>query len=113
MAAVILILVLAVVFSVLSVFQLMGKGIWLIAGYNTLSAEEKQQYDEKKLCRASGTLMAVISLMLYPFAWLMYRIDACKMSEASILPFVIVFSAVIVAGIIAEMWYVAKKCKRR
>ena len=39
------------VFAVMGVLFWTGKGGWLIAGYNTASAEEKKKYDEKKLNR--------------------------------------------------------------
>ena len=39
------------VFAVLSVLFLLGKGSWLIAGYNTASEKEKQQYNKRRLCR--------------------------------------------------------------
>lgn len=35
------------VFAVMGVLLWTGKGGWLIAGYNTASAEEKKKYDEK------------------------------------------------------------------
>ena len=38
-------------FAVLSVLFLLGKGSWLIAGYNTASEKEKQQYYKRRLCR--------------------------------------------------------------
>ena len=38
-------------FAVLSVLFLLGKGSWLIAGYNTASEKEKQQYNKRRLCR--------------------------------------------------------------
>ena len=44
----------AVFMGILTVVLLMGKGSFLIAGYNTSSKEEKQEYDEKKLCRVVG-----------------------------------------------------------
>lgn len=44
-------LVVAGIFLVLGTVFAFGKGAFLIAGYNTASAEEKAQYDEKKLCR--------------------------------------------------------------
>ena len=44
----------AVFMGILTVVLLMGKGSFLIAGYNTSSKEEKQEYDEKKLCRTMG-----------------------------------------------------------
>lgn len=55
---------LIVLFAVLSVFLLLGKGSWLLAGYNTASEKEKQNYDEKKLCRVVGGGMAVITFLL-------------------------------------------------
>ena len=48
-----LLYVVIVLFTVLSVFLLMGKGAWFIAGYNTASEKDKQKYDEKKLCRVT------------------------------------------------------------
>lgn len=54
----------SIVCFVLSIVLLSGKGSWLIAGYNTASKEEKNKYDEKKLCRIIGAGMAVITVML-------------------------------------------------
>ena len=47
-----------------------GKGGWLIAGYNTASAEEKKKYDEKKLNRtmAKGWTIITASLLFLNFA---------------------------------------------
>lgn len=49
----------------LSLPLLMGKGAWLIAGYNTASPEEKARYDEKALCRFTGKLLLVIGLCTF------------------------------------------------
>lgn len=38
-----------------------GKGTGLIAGYNTASAEEKANYDKKKLCKAMSRLMFALA----------------------------------------------------
>ena len=38
-----------------------GKGTGLIAGYNTASAEEKENYDKKKLCKAMSRLMFALA----------------------------------------------------
>ena len=51
-------------FAALSLLLLLGKGSWLIAGYNTAPREEKQRYDEKRLCRVTGVGMAVLSALL-------------------------------------------------
>lgn len=41
-----------------------GHGSWLISGYNTASKEEKEKYNEKKLCRIMGTGMSVIAILI-------------------------------------------------
>ncbi len=51
-------------FAVLSLVLLLGKGSWLIAGYNTASPQEKKGFDEKRLCRVAGGGMAVITALL-------------------------------------------------
>ena len=43
-------------FFALSAVFWRGKGSWLIAGYNTSSAEEKSQMDGKALCRFMAKL---------------------------------------------------------
>ena len=43
---------------------LMGKGSFLIAGYNTASEKEKRKYNEKKLCRTVGVYMALITVLV-------------------------------------------------
>ena len=53
-----------VIFAVLSVILLSGHGSWFISGYNTASKEEKEKYDEKKLCRTMGIGMSVIAILL-------------------------------------------------
>ena len=39
-----------VIFAALSITLLSGHGSWFISGYNTATKEEKEKYDEKKLC---------------------------------------------------------------
>ena len=43
-----------VIFAALSITLLSGHGSWFISGYNTATKEEKEKYDEKKLCRTMG-----------------------------------------------------------
>lgn len=42
----------------------MGKGAWLIAGYNTASKTEKAKYDEKKLCRVMAIVLMICDVFL-------------------------------------------------
>ncbi len=49
-----------VVLSLILGFALFnGKGLFLIAGYNTASEEKKQQIDEKQLSRFVGKIMFI------------------------------------------------------
>ena len=50
-----------VILAILSIVFLTGHGAGLIAGYNTASEEEKNKYDEKKMCRVMGAGMSVIT----------------------------------------------------
>ena len=56
-----------VVFAIMafmSVLLLFGRGSWLIAGYNTASKEDKDKYNQKKLCRVIGVGMSVITILI-------------------------------------------------
>ena len=52
------------IFAVISIILLSGHGSWFISGYNTASKEEKEKYDEKKLCRTMGIGMSIISILI-------------------------------------------------
>jgi hypothetical protein len=54
-------LLVAALFVVLGIVFLNGKGSFLIAGYNTASKAEKEQIDERKLCKYVGRLMFVLA----------------------------------------------------
>ncbi len=46
----------------LSIPLLLGNGTWLIAGYNTMSAEEKARWDGPALARFTGRVLLAIGL---------------------------------------------------
>ena len=52
-----------VIFAALSITLLSGHGSWFISGYNTATKEEKEKYDEKKLCRTMG-IGAILALIM-------------------------------------------------
>lgn len=56
--------ILAGLMFVLSIILLSGRGSWLIAGYNTMSKEEQNKYDRKKLTRATGMMLIIISIAM-------------------------------------------------
>ncbi len=53
-----------IIFTLISVMLLSGHGSWFISGYNVTSSQEKEKYDEKKLCRTTGAGMAVIAALI-------------------------------------------------
>lgn len=57
-------LALAVIFAVISVVLLTGRGAGMIAGYNTADETEKQKYRVKRLCRIVGGGFTVIALLI-------------------------------------------------
>lgn len=50
--------------AAISLILLMGKGSFLIAGYNTSTQEIKAKYNVKRLCRVVGVGFALITIML-------------------------------------------------
>lgn len=78
----------------------MGKGSWLIAGYNTLSKEEKEKYDEKKLCTAMGTMCAVLAVM----TGLLATFD----NES----FAMIYGIVISITVVVTLVFTNTKCKK-
>ncbi|MFA9376069.1 MAG: DUF3784 domain-containing protein [Lachnotalea sp.] len=74
-----------ILFGIITVTLLSGKGGFLIAGYNLASKEEKAKYNEKKLSRVMGGCTGVIMIMfviiaifkdqfLDNFSWLLLTI---------------------------------------
>ncbi len=51
-------------FVLITISLLSGKGAWLIAGYNTMSKEEKDRYDKEKLSKLVGVLLLFIDVEL-------------------------------------------------
>ena len=62
-------LITGLLFLALSILFLLGKGSFLIAGYNTSSKAEKAKYDEKKICRYAGIAMLIASIGQFVLLW--------------------------------------------
>ena len=52
----------------MAIFLLKGRGASLLAGYNTMSYDERARYDEKAMCRFAGRLLIGIcfGMLLFP-----------------------------------------------
>lgn len=62
--AILFILMMIGLFVILGVLLINGKGSFLIAGYNTMSPEEKEKYDVKSLCKFMGKMMFVLAVSM-------------------------------------------------
>lgn len=70
--------VVAMIFIVLAIGMLRGKGAWLIAGYNTADKTEREKYDSVALCKFIGKILLPIGILLpsiaiggiYEITWL-------------------------------------------
>ncbi|MBQ1631747.1 MAG: DUF3784 domain-containing protein [Clostridia bacterium] len=92
------------VIAALSAFLLTGRGANLIAGFNTASKEEKEQFDSKKLSRLVGIWMAVIALFVLAMA---------LFSESLSVVFVYVFMCVTVIGSVVMVVLANTVCRKR
>ena len=78
MAGSVTLIVFSAVITVLSIFMLTGRGSFLIAGFNTMSSDEKARYNKKALCRLIGSVLLptglfmpffLIDSIIYWFVW--------------------------------------------
>lgn len=60
----IVLIILAVLFLIMGIIVLIGKGDNLIAGYNTASKEERSQYNVKRLRGLIGGLLIALAPMM-------------------------------------------------
>jgi hypothetical protein len=55
-------------FVLIGIILSMGKGSFLIAGFNTMSQKQKEEYDVVSLCKFMGKYMFIISFCITLFA---------------------------------------------
>ncbi len=92
------------IFFVIAVVLLSGHGAGLIAGYNTASKAEKAKYDEKKLCRVTGTGIMIIAILILVMTLFMNVLPAS---------FAYVFFAVVVVDCVTIIVLSATCCKKK
>ena len=90
-----LLAVLAIVFLVMAIPLLLGRGKWLIAGYNTMSPEEKgecdRKYDMDKLCRVMGLMLLLIAAAFIIMAFVDMLIGGIVLVIAIVIPLAVIF----------------------
>ena len=86
------------VLLVMSLLLILGKGAWMIAGYNTMGAEEKKKYDQKKLARAVGIMLLLTAVATIP---LIYVHSAA---------YTVFYAVFLCAAVVVLIYYANTKC---
>ena len=89
---------LALLIVAASIVLLMGKGSWMIAGYNTSSKEEKEKTDSVALCKFMGKILLPIGALLPLIA----VGEICEIDWLGTLYIVILFGLIVFALIYAN-----------
>lgn len=95
-------IIFAIIFIILAIIILIGKGDFLIAGYNTASEEEKKKVNIHRL-RILVTIVCVIT------AGLCCLMDFIGEDTIKTLPVVVIYIAVIIIFIILGNTWAKKK----
>ena len=82
-------------FVLMGILFARGKGMSLIAGYNTLSPRGKEKYDKEKLCKAMSGMMFLLA-----GTWAVAAAGVYIRSNALCWAGIALFLAVIIGGVI-------------
>ena len=95
-------IVFSILFIVLAIILLMGKGDKLIAGYNTASEEEHKKVDIKRL----RIVMAILMVITAVFCAILPLVDNNKTSQLAATG---IFIAITIVGVIVANTWAKKK----
>ena len=95
-------IVFSILFIVLAIILLMGKGDKLIAGYNTASEEEREKVDIKRL----RIVMAILMVITAVFCAILPLVDNNKTSQLAATG---IFIAITIVGVIVANTWAKKK----
>ena len=62
----------AIILIIIAFFLKRGKGLWLLAGFNTMSVEERNVYDMEKIGRFISKTLTGMALCLLAFDFGLY-----------------------------------------
>lgn len=66
------VIVFAIILIIIAFFIKRGKGLWLLAGFNTMSVEERNVYDMEKIGRFISKTLTGMALCLLAFDFGLY-----------------------------------------
>ena len=94
---------LTAILGIWSLILLSGHGAASLAGYNTMTEDEKKTIDEKKLCFVMGISMSVCALTMLYMAVLSPNITITT---------TIIASSIITIDLIVSIYIANTKCKK-
>lgn len=87
----------AIIFLVIGIIFLCGKGDFLVAGYNTMDEEEKKKYDEKKMLKILGIAMLASSAAFVVSALAgFFKIPKLSFVSAALVTVIIVITVIVI-----------------
>ncbi len=98
----IVLIIIAAIMAIMGIIVLIGKGDNLIAGYNTASKEEREQYHIKRLRGLIGGLLVVLA----PMTVLMLREETFTATWSFV---GLTFILTIIVVVLANTWAKKKK----
>ena len=98
----IVLIIIAAIMAIMGIIVLIGKGDNLIAGYNTASKEEREQYHIKRLRGLIGGLLVVLA----PMTVLMLREETMTATWSFV---GLTFILTIIVVVLANTWAKKKK----
>lgn len=87
----------AIFLIVLAIPLFFGKMSNFIAGYNTMDKQQKQKYDELKLCRIMAMILTIAAIILFLGA-----INLLNFNDTVLLVIVEVFIGLIIGNFLAK-----------
>lgn len=66
------VIVFAIILIIIAFFLKRGKGLWLLAGFNTMSVEERNVYDMEKIGKFISKTLTGMALCLLAFDFGLY-----------------------------------------
>lgn len=98
----IILIIIAAIMAIMGIIVLIGKGDNLIAGYNTASKEEREQYHIKRLRGLIGGLLVILA----PMTVLMLREETFTATWSFV---GLTFILTIIVVVLANTWAKKKK----
>ncbi len=98
----VILIIIAAIMAIMGIIVLIGKGDNLIAGYNTASKEEREQYHIKRLRGLIGGLLVILA----PMTFLMLREESMTATWSFV---GLTFVLCIIVVVLANTWAKKKK----